>query len=176
MQRHRLISLTAGTALLLAARVAPAQMLDSATVAGFKWRSPGPANFMGRLADVAAIPSPSKTIYVSAAAGGVWKSLNNGVTWRPVFDDKRIASLGAMAIAPSDTNQVWVGTGEPNTRNSIEPGAGIYKSMDGGNTWRLMGLEKTQHIGRIVVDPRNANIVWVAAGGPVWASGGERGL
>lgn len=176
MHRYRLTSLAAGAALLFGARIAPAQVLDSNIVAGFKWRSPGPANFMGRLADVAAIPSPSKTIYVSAAAGGVWKSTNNGVTWRPIFDDKRIASLGAMAIAPSDTNQVWVGSGEPNTRNSIEPGSGIYKSTDGGNTWRMMGLEKTQHIGRIVVDPRDANIVWVAAGGPVWTSGGDRGL
>jgi photosystem II stability/assembly factor-like uncharacterized protein len=176
MHRHRLLSLTVGSALLLAARGVPAQVLDSNIVAGFKWRSPGPANFMGRLSDVAAIPSPSKTIYVSAAAGGVWKSTNNGVTWRPIFDDKRIASLGDMAIAPSDTNQVWVGSGEPNTRNSIEPGSGIYKSTDGGATWRMMGLARTQHIGRIVVDPRDANVVWVAAGGPVWASGGERGL
>jgi photosystem II stability/assembly factor-like uncharacterized protein len=177
MQRHRLISFTAGTALLLAARVAPAQMLDSATVAGFKWRSPGPANFMGRLSDAVGIPSPSKTMYVSAAGGGIWKSTNNGVTWRPIFDDKRIISMGMLAIAPTDTNQIWAGTGEPNSRNTIEPGAGIYKSMDGGNTWKFMGLEKTQHIGRIEVDPRNPNVVWVAALGAAWKCGvGERGL
>ena len=177
MHRYRLSSLlTAGAALLLAARIAPAQMLDSAIIAGFKWRSPGPANFMGRLSDVAAIPSPSKTIYVAAAAGGIWKSTNNGVTWRPIFDDKRIISMGMLAIAPSDTNVVWAGTGEPNSRNSIEPGHGLYKSTDGGNTWRFMGLEKTEAIGRIVVDPRNANVVWVAAMGPTWKSGGERGL
>ncbi|MEO5567539.1 MAG: hypothetical protein ABIR92_03560, partial [Gemmatimonadaceae bacterium] len=177
MHRYRLSSLlTAGAALLLAARIAPAQTLDSATVAGFKWRTPGPANFMGRLSDVAAIPSPSKTIYVAAAAGGIWKSTNNGVTWRPTFDDKRIISMGMLAIAPSDTNIVWAGTGEPNSRNSIEPGHGLYKSTDGGNTWRFMGLEKTEAIGRIVVDPRNANVVWVAAMGPTWKSGGDRGL
>jgi photosystem II stability/assembly factor-like uncharacterized protein len=176
MQRHRLSTILAGTALLVAAHGAKAQTLDSATVAGFKWRTPGPANFMGRLSDLAAIPSPSKTIYVSAAGGGIWKTTNNGITWRPIFDDKRIISMGMLAIAPSDTNQVWAGTGEPNSRNSIEPGAGIYKSTDGGNSWRFMGLEKTQHIGRIVVDPRNANVVWVAAMGPTWMAGGDRGL
>ncbi|HEY5489652.1 MAG TPA: hypothetical protein VIK25_00555, partial [Gemmatimonadaceae bacterium] len=152
------------------------QAIDSATVAAMKWRNLGPANFMGRVADVAGIPGPSKTLFVAAAAGGLWKSTNNGQTWRPVFDDKRVASLGTLAIAPSDTQQVWLGTGEPHSRNSIEPGAGIYKSADGGITWKLMGLEKTQHIGRIAVDPRNPNVVWVAALGAAWKSNPERGL
>ena len=128
------------------------------------------------MSDVVGIPGPSKTVFVAAAAGGVWKSTNNGQTWRPVFDDKRVASMGAMAIAPSDTQQVWLGTGEPHSRNSIEPGAGIYKSVDGGITWKYMGLEKTQHIGRIAVDPRNPNVVWVAALGAAWKSNPERGL
>jgi photosystem II stability/assembly factor-like uncharacterized protein len=176
MQRHRLLSLTAGSAMLLAANVASAQMLDSATVAGFRWRGVGPSNFMGRMTDVVGIPSPSKTVYISAAAGGIWKTTNNGVTWRPLFDDKNVASVGALAIAPSDTNTVWAGTGEPHIRNTIEPGAGVYKSTDGGNSWKLMGLEKTQHIGRIVVDPRNKDVVYVAALGPVWKAGPERGL
>ena len=174
MQRHRL--LTAGTALILSAGIASAQTLDSATVAGFRWRTVGPANFMGRLSDVVGIPSPSKTMFVSAAGGGIWKTTNNGVTWRPVFDDKSIIAMGMLAIAPSDTNVVWAGTGEPNTRNTIEPGAGVYKSTDGGITWKFMGLEKTQHIGRIAIDPRNANVVYVAALGPVWKAGGDRGL
>src|SRR3954470_17776423 len=138
MLRRRLLSLTAGTALLVVARVTSAQTLDSSTVAGFKWRTVGPANFMGRLSDVVGIPGPSKTVFVAAAAGGVWKTTNNGVTWRPVFDDKPVTSLGMLAIAPSDTNTVWLGTGEPNARNSIEAGAGIYKSTDGGMTWALM--------------------------------------
>jgi Sortilin, neurotensin receptor 3, len=176
MQLRRLLSLTAGTALLVSARLVSAQTLDSATVAGFRWRTVGPANFMGRLSDVAGIPSPSKTMFVAASGGGIWKTTNNGVTWRPVFDDKSIIAMGMLAIAPSDTNIVWAGTGEPNTRNTIEPGAGIYKSTDGGLTWKLMGLEKTQHIGRIVVDPRNANVVYVAALGPVWKAGPDRGL
>ena len=153
-----------------------AQGLDSATVAGMKWRTVGPANFQGRLSDVVGIPGPSKTLYVAAAGGGIWKSMNNGVTWRPIFDDKNIISMGVLAIAPSDTNTVWAGTGEPNSRNTIEPGAGIYKSENGGATWTLMGLEKTQHIGRIVVDPRDKNVVYVAALGAAWQSNAERGL
>jgi photosystem II stability/assembly factor-like uncharacterized protein len=153
-----------------------AQSLDSSTIAGFRWRNVGPSNFMGRLSDVQGIPSPSKTIYVASAAGGIWKSINNGVTWKPIFDDKEISSAGMLAIAPSDTNIVWAGTGEPNSRNTIEPGAGDYKSTNGGQTWTFMGLRNTQHIGRIQIDPRNANVVYVAALGPAWKAGGDRGL
>ncbi|HVZ48601.1 MAG TPA: hypothetical protein VG916_07440, partial [Gemmatimonadaceae bacterium] len=155
---------------------ARAQSLDSATIAGMRWRNVGNANFMGRMSDVVGIPSPSKTLFVAAAGGGIWKSMNNGQTWRPVFDDQRIISMGMLAIAPSDTMQVWAGTGEPNSRNTIEPGAGVYKSMDGGMTWKLMGLEKTQHIGGIAVNPANPNVVYVAALGAAWKSNPERGL
>src|SRR5678815_70352 len=122
------------------------------------------------------IPSPSKTIYVSAAAGGIWKSTNSGISWRPIFDDKEVASFGMLAIAPTDTNVIWAGTGEPNSRNTIEPGAGVYKSTNGGGTWTFMGLRETQHIGRIQIGPRNANVVYVAALGPAWKAGGDRGL
>ncbi|MGE5102801.1 MAG: WD40/YVTN/BNR-like repeat-containing protein, partial [Deltaproteobacteria bacterium] len=107
---------------------------------------------------------------------GIWKSTNNGVTWRPVFDNQRVISMGMLAIAPSDTMQVWAGTGEPNSRNTISPGGGVYKSTDGGITWKLMGLEKTQAIGRIVVHPTNPNIVYVAALGAPWSANPERGL
>src|SRR5690242_6492064 len=150
--------------------------LDSATVAGFRWRTVGPANFEGRVADIVGIPSPSKTFFVAAAGGGIWKTTNSGTTFRPVFDDYPVVAMGALAIAPSDTQQVWAGTGEQNSRNTIEPGMGIYKSMDGGKTWKLMGLEKTQHIGRIVVHPTNPNIVYVAALGAAWKANPERGL
>ena len=153
-----------------------AQGVDSATLAGMEWRSVGPAHFEGRIADITGIPFPSRTLFVAPAAGGVWKSINGGVTFRPVFDDKPVSSMGALAVAPSDTMQVWAGTGEQNSRNSIEPGAGVYKSTDGGITWRLMGLEKTQHIGRIVVHPRNPNVVYVAALGAAWNTNPERGL
>lgn len=175
MTPSRILSLAGGLALALAS-TAGAQSLDSATVAGMRWRTVGPANFMGRLSDVVGIPSPSKTLFVAAAGGGIWKTTNNGTTWRPVFDDKRVISMGMLAIAPSDTQQVWAGTGEPNSRNSIEPGGGIYKSTDGGITWTLKGLEKTEAIGRIVVHPTNPNIVFVAALGATWRSNAERGI
>ena len=150
--------------------------LDSVTIAGFRWRNVGPANTMGRISDVTGIPSPSKTFFAAAAGGGIWKSTNNGTTWRPVFDNQRVISTGMLAIAPSDTMQVWAGTGEPNSRNTISPGGGIYKSTDGGITWKSMGLEKTQAIGRIVVHPTNPNIVYVAALGAPWGANPERGL
>jgi hypothetical protein len=171
MQRFRVVA----AALALSSPLA-AQSLDSSAIAAFRWRTVGPSNFMGRLSDVQGIPGPSKTVYITAAAGGIWKSINNGVTWRPIFDDKEVASFGMLAIAPSDTNVLYAGTGEPNVRNSIEPGAGMYKSTNGGNTWSFIGLRETQHIGRVVVDPRNANVVYVAASGPAWKAGGERGL
>lgn len=163
-------------ALIAAPTLLSAQGVDSLTLAGMRWRSVGPAHFEGRIADVAGIPFPSRTLFVAPAAGGVWKSTNGGLTFRPTFDDQPVSSMGALAVAPSDTMQVWAGTGEQNSRNSIEPGAGIYKSTDGGITWRLMGLEKTQHIGRVVVHPRNPNIVYVAALGAAWKTNPERGL
>ena len=152
------------------------QPLDSALLAGLRWRPIGPANMSGRVTDVEGIPSPSKTFYFAAASGGIWKSTNNGTTFRPLFDDQRVISMGDLAIAPSDTLQIWAGTGEEDARNSISPGGGIYKSTDGGATWRLMGLEETQHIGRIVVHPTNPDIVFVAAVGATWGFNPERGL
>ncbi|MDH3424424.1 MAG: hypothetical protein OEN00_15630, partial [Gemmatimonadota bacterium] len=114
-----------------------------------RWRSIGPANMSGRVTDVEGVPSPSKTFYVAAAAGGIWKTTNNGTTFRPVFQDERVVSMGDIAIAPSDPDQIWAGTGEEDSRNSISPGGGVYKSVDGGLTWSLMGLEATEHVGRI---------------------------
>src|ERR1051325_3980054 len=177
MSRNSLLSLSAGVAIVVAA-AAPAhsQMLDSLTLSSFRWRTVGPANFEGRTADIAGIPSPSKTFFVAAAGGGIWKTKNNGTTFRPVFERERCISMGALAIAPSDTMQVWAGTGEQNSRNTIEPGCGIFKSTDGGLTWKNMGLEKTQHIGRIIVHPTNPNIVYVAALGAAWKNNPERGL
>src|SRR5687767_15713137 len=104
-----------------------AQAVDSLVVRGTRWRSIGPGTVEGRIADIAALPSPSRTFYVATAASGVWKTVNNGLSYRPIFENERVASMGALAIAPSDTQQIWAGTGEPNSRNSIEPGRGIYK-------------------------------------------------
>lgn len=163
---------------LLLAQI-PTAKVDSAILAGLRWRNVGPANMGGRISDVAGIPSPSRTFYVATVAGGIWKTTNAGTTFRLVFGgrgDEGVVAMGMLAIAPSDTNQVWAGTGEPNSRNSLSPGRGVYKSTDGGNSWKLMGLEKTQTIGRIVVHPTNPNIVYVAALGAVWNANPERGL
>jgi photosystem II stability/assembly factor-like uncharacterized protein len=163
----------------LAAGAAHAQVstpLDSAFIAGMEWRSIGPANTMGRVTDVEGIPSPSRTFYFASVAGGIWKTTNNGVTFRPLFQNEKVVAMGDLAIAPSDTLQVWAGTGEEDSRNSISPGMGIYKSADGGLTWKLMGLEKTQAIARIVVHPTNPNTVWVAALGAIWNANPERGI
>src|SRR6478672_876222 len=177
MQRSRLLAaVAAGVALVSTSGRASAQGLDTSVTNAFKWRQIGPSNFMGRVSDVQGIPSPSKTLFVAAAGGGIWKSQNFGISWRPVFDDKDVVAMGMLAIAPSDTNIIYAGTGEPNSRNTIEPGNGVYKSTDGGLHWTHIGLEATQHIGRIQVDPRNANTVYVAALGPAWKAGGERGL
>lgn len=177
---RRLHVRAAATCLLLGA-VGPssAQLstpLDSAALATHRWREIGPANMMGRVTDVEGLPSPSRTFYVASVAGGIWKTTNGGVTFRPLFTNERVVSMGDLAIAPSDSMQIWAGTGEDDSRNSISPGQGIYKSMDGGLTWKLMGLEKTQAIGRIIVHPTNADIVWVAALGAIWNSNPERGL
>jgi len=165
-----------GVAASLPAQV-PTARVDSALIAGLRWRNIGPANMSGRIADVEGIPSPSRTFYVAAAAGGIWKTTNAGTTFQLVFGENQpVISMGDIAIAPSDTNTVWAGTGEPNSRNSISPGGGIFKSTDGGRTWKLMGLEKTQAIGRVVVHPTNPNIVYVAALGAPWNPNPERGL
>ncbi len=169
-----LAALALGLAAPAAAQSGP--RLSDSWLEGFRWRSIGPANMSGRVTDVEGIPSPSKTFYVASVAGGVWKTTNNGTTFRPLFQNEAVASLGDLAIAPSDTLQIWVGTGEEDSRNSISPGGGIYKSTDGGLTWELKGLEATEHIGRVVVHPTNPDVVWVAAVGALWRTNAERGL
>lgn len=141
------------------------------------WRHIGPASFGGRIDDIEALPSHPSTIFVGTAGGGVFRSTNNGITWSPVFD--KVAgsiSIGDIAIAPSDENIVWVGTGEANSRQSTTWGDGVYKSLDGGSHWQFMGLKETQHVGRIVIHPRDPNIVFVAALGRLFGNNKERGL
>jgi len=176
---HRLRSIAPVLLLLAGVPTLQAQeagLLDSAMLAALRWRPVGPANMSGRVTDIEGIPSPSRTFFVAAAAGGIWKTTNAGTTFRPVFDNERVISMGDLAIAPSDTTIVWAGTGEEDSRNSISPGGGIYKSTDGGLTWTLMGLEATQAIARIVVHPTNPDIVYVAALGHIWNANRERGL
>ncbi len=136
----------------------------------------GPATMGGRVVDLAVVPAHSETIYVAAATGGLWKTTNNGSTWTPVFDTQSTQSLGAVAVAPSNPDVVWVGTGEANPRNSVSWGNGVYKSTDGGKTWKHMGLPESHHVGRIVIHPKNADIVYVAALGHLWGPNPERGV
>jgi photosystem II stability/assembly factor-like uncharacterized protein len=136
----------------------------------------GPANMGGRVVDVAVVESRPATLYVATASGGLWKTTNNGSTWDAVFEREASVSLGAVAVAPSNPEIVWVGTGEANPRNSVAWGDGVYKSTDGGKTWHNQGLRDTQHIGRVVIHPTNPDIVYVAALGHVWGPNKERGL
>jgi photosystem II stability/assembly factor-like uncharacterized protein len=141
-----------------------------------EFREIGPATMGGRIDDVAVVESNANIVYVGTAAGGLWKTTNNGTTWEPVFDKESVSTIGDIAIAPSDPSVVWVGTGEPNNRQSSSWGDGAFKSLDGGKTWKKMGLEATRHIGRIVIHPRNADIVYVAALGHLWGANPERGV
>jgi len=150
----------------------PALPLDN-----IAWRHIGPAAFGGRIDDIEAVASNPSIIFVGSASGGIFKSVNRGVTWKPVFDkDGTALSIGDLAIAPSDPNIVWAGTGEANNRQSSSWGDGVFKSIDGGETWTHMGLRETQHVGRIVIHPTNPNVVYVAAMGHLWGPNEERGL
>lgn len=160
---------------------APADLSDTALVNTLSVRSIGPAVMSGRLVDIAVAPSHGSgalgtVFYIAAAGGGVWKTTSGGVTWEPVFDDAGVGSIGAVTVDPSNADIVWVGTGESNNQRSSSYGDGIYKSMDGGATWENVGLPTSQHVGGILVHPRDSDIVYVAATGPMWAAGGERGI
>jgi hypothetical protein len=150
--------------------------LDSTTLAGFRWRAIGPANMSGRVTDVEGVPGNPKVFYVATATGGIWKTINAGTMFFPLFENEKVISMGDIALAPSNPDIIYAGTGEEDSRNSISPGGGVYKSTDGGRTWKLVGLEATQQIGRIVVDPTDPNVVYVAALGHAWNSNPERGL
>ncbi|MGB8660027.1 MAG: hypothetical protein WCA94_08020, partial [Candidatus Acidiferrum sp.] len=141
-----------------------------------EFREIGPAVMGGRIDDVAAVESNPNIVYVGTASGGLWKTMNNGTTWEPVFDKEGVSTIGDIAIAPSDPGVVWVGSGEPNNRQSSSWGDGIYKSLDAGKTWQNMGLAATHHIGRIVIHPKNPDIVYAAALGHLWGPNPERGV
>ena len=168
---------------LTIATAASAQSLppDSTLVRALPFRSIGPASMSGRITDIAVVEHakggrPGNVMYVGAATGGIWKTVNAGVTWTAVFDSVRTGGIGAVEVAPSNPDVVWVGTGEASNMRSSSWGTGVYKSIDAGRTWTGPMLPGSQHIGRVVIDPRDPNIVYVAALGPLWAPGGERGL
>ncbi|RMG48527.1 MAG: glycosyl hydrolase [Acidobacteria bacterium] len=146
------------------------------TFTGLELRAIGPALTSGRITDIAVHPSRPEIFYVAAASGGVWKTTNGGTTFTPVFDDQGSYSIGCLAIDPNDPLTVWVGTGENNSQRSVGYGDGVYKSTDGGKTWTNVGPKDSEHIGKILIDPRDGDVVWVAAQGPLWRSGGDRGL
>ncbi|WP_319502132.1 glycosyl hydrolase [uncultured Draconibacterium sp.] len=150
--------------------------VNSGLVSGLKWRSIGPAWASGRIADFAVNPNNHKEYYVAVASGNVWKTTNNGTTWNPIFDNYGAYSTGVVVLDPNNSNVVWVGTGENNHQRALGYGDGVYKSLDGGKSFKNMGLKESRQIGGIVIDPRNSDIVFVAAEGSAWGPGEERGL
>ena len=150
--------------------------IDSDLLDGMSARAIGPATMSGRVAAIDAVEADPNIIYVGAATGGVWKSVNGGLNWQPIFDDQDVASIGAVAIFQAAPEIVWVGTGEGNVRNSTSIGGGIYKTMDGGRTWAKLGLERTERINRIALHPTNPDIAYVAALGTLWGENEDRGI
>ncbi len=150
--------------------------LSSDTLKGLELRSLGPAINSGRISDFAVTPGQRHRYFVATASGGVWRTDNAGTTWKPLFDDQSSYSIGCITMDHDNPNVLWVGTGENNSQRSVSFGDGVYKSLDGGQTWSNLGLGESEHIGMIAIDPRDADVVYVAAQGPLWRSGGDRGL
>jgi len=146
------------------------------TFSGIELRSIGPAFMTGRIADIVLHPENESIWYVGVGSGGVWKTENAGTTWTPIFESEGSYSIGCVTLDPNDPDTVWVGTGENVSGRHVGYGDGVYRSRDGGQTWENMGLEQSEHIGMIRVDPRDSNTIFVAAQGPLWSAGGERGL
>ncbi|HEY1376085.1 MAG TPA: hypothetical protein VGF55_04795, partial [Gemmataceae bacterium] len=170
----------------LALALAPAQDADKKAppdgekkphpMTGLRLRSLGPAVTSGRVVGFAVHPDDRSKYFAAVASGGVWKTENAGVTWAPVFDNEGSYSVGCVVLDPKNPNVVWVGTGENNSQRSVSYGDGVYKSVDGGRTWTNVGLKASEHVGKIVIDPRDSDTVYVAAQGPLWGPGGDRGL
>ncbi len=154
----------------------PKPLFDAGTVGSLSFRMVGPALTSGRVADIAVHPDQHHKWYIAAASGGVWVTENHGTTFSPIFDSYGSYSIACVKIAPSNTNTIWVGTGENNNQRSVAYGDGVYRSIDGGKSFTNMGLKNSEHIGNIIIHPNDENTVWVAAYGPVWSAGGERGI
>jgi photosystem II stability/assembly factor-like uncharacterized protein len=146
------------------------------TFTGLAFRGIGPAVTSGRVGDIAVHPTDRNTWYVAVASGGVWKTINAGVTWTPIFDGEGAYSIGCITLDPKNPLVIWVGTGENNSQRSVGYGNGVYKSTDGGKTWENVGLKTSEHVAKVLIDPRDSKSVYVASQGPLWSSGGERGV
>lgn len=153
-----------------------AQNIDEDTFSGLKFRNIGPATTSGRIADIAIHPENENIWYVAVGSGGVWKTMNSGTTWKPVFDKQSTYSIGCITIDPNNSHTIWVGTGENVGGRHAAFGDGIYVSYDDGATWKNMGLKNSEHLSKIIVHPENSDIIWVASQGPLWSKGGERGV
>ena len=153
-----------------------AATIDSGLFSRLEYRSIGPTSMGGRICDVAGKPGDISTVYAASCSGGLWKTVNGGVTWKPIFENQAVLSIGAIAIDPKNPDVIWVGTGEANARNSVSFGNGVYKSLDGGKTWRHMGLPDSRSISRVAINPLNTNIVYVAALGHNSGPNEERGI
>jgi len=149
---------------------------NSSIYSGLKFRSIGPALMSGRISDIVIHPENENVWYVTAGSGGVWKTENSGTTWKSIFDGQKSYSIGCISLDPQNPNIIWVGTGENVGGRHVAYGDGIYKSEDGGNSWKNMGLKKSEHLSKIIVHPNNSDIIWVASQGPLWSKGGERGV
>jgi photosystem II stability/assembly factor-like uncharacterized protein len=182
MKPFRLLAVCAALALAFAGRPltgraqsggasAPSTPFDS-----LHFRQIGPASMSGRIADIAVYEANTNIWYVGAAHGGVWKTTNNGTTWEAQLQDQGLMSIGDIAVSQSNPDLVYAGTGESNNRQSTSWGDGVYKSVDGGKTYTNVGLKASRHINRIIIDPRDNDVVWVAATGPLFGPGGERGI
>src|SRR3954463_2266467 len=174
----RLLVLAAASAVAAAIPLAGQNggALDTGVLKGLQLRSLGPALATGRIQDIDIDPKNPSVWYVASAFGGLWKTTNRGNTFTPVFDEQGSFTLCCVAVDPKDSNVVWVGSGENASQRSAHFGDGVYKSTDAGQTWTNVGLKSSEHIGKILIDPRNPNVVYVAAQGPLWSAGGERGL
>jgi len=174
----RLLVLAAASAVAAAIPLAGQNggALDTGALKGLQLRSLGPALATGRIQDIDIDPKNPSVWYVASAFGGLWKTTNRGITFTPVFDEQGSFTLCCVAVDPKDSNVVWVGSGENASQRSAHFGDGVYKSTDAGQTWTNVGLKSSEHIGKILIDPRNPNVVYVAAQGPLWSAGGERGL
>src|SRR5581483_9863388 len=170
-------TLTSHLLILLCFALSPlsAQSVSPDLFSGLKWRLIGPFRG-GRAVAACGVPGDQATFYFGAVGGGVWKTTNAGVTWKPIFDHQAVASIGAIAVAPSDPQIIYVGTGESDIRSNLSSGDGVYRSTDGGESWKNVGLRDTRQISRIVIDPRNANIVYVGALGHAYGPNPDRGV